>query len=72
VWAQTVYDSDEDYYRERAFFVESFEPLVQKCKELNRGPLRCAHEPCAPAVTAAAQRRRPRGHTTPPPTTIAD
>jgi len=33
---ETVYDSDEDYYRERAFFVESFEPLVQKCKELNR------------------------------------
>ena len=32
----TVYETDEDYFKERAFFVEAFTPLVKKCKELNR------------------------------------
>ena len=32
----TVYETDEDYFKERAFFVEALTPLVQKCKELNR------------------------------------
>merc|ERR1719316_596793 len=32
----TVYETDEDYFRERAFFVEAFTPLVEKCKKLNR------------------------------------
>jgi len=31
-----VYETDEDYFKERAFFVEALTPLVQKCKELNR------------------------------------
>ena len=32
----TVYETDEDYFKERAFFVEAFTPLVEKCKKLNR------------------------------------
>jgi len=31
-----VYETDEDYYKERAFFVDAFTPLVEKCKKLNR------------------------------------
>ena len=31
-----MYETDEDYFRERAYFVEALTPLVQKCKELNR------------------------------------
>ena len=33
---EMVYETDEDYYKDRAFFVEALTPLVQKCKELNR------------------------------------
>jgi len=33
---ETVYETDEDYFKERAFFVEAFTPLVEKCKALNR------------------------------------
>merc|ERR1719316_2492995 len=31
-----VYETDEDYFRDRAFFVEALTPLVEKCKKLNR------------------------------------
>jgi hypothetical protein len=31
-----VYETDEEYFRERAFFVEALTPLVEKCKKLNR------------------------------------
>jgi len=33
---ELVYETDEDYFRERAYFVEALTPLVHKCKELNR------------------------------------
>ena len=33
---ETVYETDEDYFKERAFFVDQFAPLVEKCKKLNR------------------------------------
>lgn len=32
----TVYETDADYFKERAFFVEALTPLVKKCKLLNR------------------------------------
>ena len=31
-----MYETDDEYYQERAFFVEAFRPLVEKCKKLNR------------------------------------
>merc|ERR1719199_875598 len=31
-----IYETEEDYISEREYLVESFVPLVQKCKELNR------------------------------------
>jgi len=31
-----VYETDEDYFKERAYFVEALTPLVEKCKKLNR------------------------------------
>ena len=33
---EMVYETDEDYFRERAYFVEALTPLVLKCKELGR------------------------------------
>jgi (E)-4-hydroxy-3-methylbut-2-enyl-diphosphate synthase len=33
---EKVYETEEDYFSERAFLVEAMEPLVQKCKELDR------------------------------------
>jgi len=33
---EKVYETDEDYFAEREYFLEAFTPLVQKCKELNR------------------------------------
>ena len=32
----TIYETDEQYFAEREFFLDSFMPLVEKCKELNR------------------------------------
>jgi (E)-4-hydroxy-3-methylbut-2-enyl-diphosphate synthase len=31
-----VYETEDDYFQERAYLVEAMIPLVQKCKELNR------------------------------------
>ena len=33
---EKIYETEEDYFSERAYLVEALEPLVQKCKELNR------------------------------------
>jgi len=33
---EMVYETDEQYFAERDYFVESFTPLVKKCKELGR------------------------------------
>ena len=33
---EQVYETDEDYFREREYFVDAFAPLVEKCKDLNR------------------------------------
>jgi len=35
-FAETVYESEEDYVSERGYLVEAFVPLLEKCKELNR------------------------------------
>ena len=33
---EKIYETEEDYFSERAYLVEALEPLVQKCKELDR------------------------------------
>ena len=33
---EIVYETDEDYYKDRDYFVEVFTPLVQECKKRNR------------------------------------
>jgi (E)-4-hydroxy-3-methylbut-2-enyl-diphosphate synthase len=33
---EKVYETEEDYFKDRAYLVEALEPLVQKCKSLNR------------------------------------
>ena len=33
---EVLYETDEEYFAERAYIEETFKPLVLKCKELNR------------------------------------
>ena len=33
---EKIYETEEDYFSERAYLVEALEPLVQKCKDLER------------------------------------
>jgi (E)-4-hydroxy-3-methylbut-2-enyl-diphosphate synthase len=35
-FAEKVYETEEDYFKEREYLVEAMEPLVQKCRSLDR------------------------------------
>ena len=61
---EVLYETDEEYFAERAYIEETFTPLVLKCKELNRMIRIGTHRPSnrSPAHSPTIADRRKYGH----------